>query len=39
MSAKARGLGDADLEGKFAEFAMPDVLVELAAGANVVLIY
>ena len=39
MSAKARGLGDADLVGKPAEFAMPDVLVRLAAAANVVLIY
>jgi len=39
MSAKARGLGDADLVGKPAEFAMPDVLVGLAASAEVVLTY
>ena len=39
MSAKARGLGDADLVGKPAEFAMPDVLVGLAANADVVLTY
>jgi len=39
MSAKARGLGDADLVGKPAEFAMPDVLVRLAASADVVLSY
>jgi predicted peroxiredoxin len=39
MSAKARGIGDADLSGKPAEFAMPDVLVRLAAEADVVLTY
>jgi len=39
MSAKARGLGDADLAGKPAEFAMPDVLVRLATEADVVLTY
>ena len=39
MSAKARGLGDADLVGKPAEFAMPDVLIERAAMADVVLCY
>ena len=39
MSAKARGMSDADLEGKPAEFAMPDVLVRLAAAADVVLTY
>ena len=39
MSAKARGVTDADLEGKPAEFAMPDVLVRLAAAADVVLTY
>ena len=39
MSAKARGLGDADLAGKPAEFAMPNVLVRLAAAADVVLTY
>lgn len=30
MSAKARGMADADLAGKPAEFAMPNVLVRLA---------
>ena len=30
MSAKARGLGEADLEGKPADMAMPNVLVRLA---------
>jgi predicted peroxiredoxin len=39
MSAKARGLGEADLKGKLAEFAMPDVLVRLAVAADVVLSY
>jgi len=39
MSAKARGLEEADLAGKPAEFAMPDVLVKLAAEADVVLSY
>jgi predicted peroxiredoxin len=39
MSAKARGLSEADLIGKPAEFAMPDVLVRLAAAADVVLTY
>ena len=39
MSAKARGLSEADLAGKPAEFAMPDVLVKLAAVADVVLTY
>jgi predicted peroxiredoxin len=39
MSAKARGLGDADLSGKPAEFAMPDVLVRLAVEADVTLTY
>ena len=39
MSAKARGLGEADLAGKPAEFAMPDVLVRLAVEADVVLTY
>jgi len=39
MSAKARGLSEADLEGKPAEFAMPDVLVKLASAADVVLTY
>jgi predicted peroxiredoxin len=39
MSAKARGMGEADLAGKPAEFAMPDVLVKLAAEADVTLTY
>ena len=39
MSAKARGLDAAMLDGKPAEFAMPDVLVKLAAAADVVLTY
>jgi predicted peroxiredoxin len=39
MSAKARGLTDVDLEGKPAEFAMPTVLIRLAAEADVVLTY
>ena len=39
MSAKARGIGPEVLEGKPAEFAMPDVLVRLAAAADVVLTY
>ena len=39
MSAKERGLDDADIAGKPAEFAMPDVLVRLATQADVVLTY
>jgi uncharacterized protein len=39
MSAKARGMSDDDLKGKPAEFAMPDVLIRLAAAADVVLTY
>ena len=39
MSAKARGMSEADLAGKPAKFAMPDVLVRLAAAADVVLSY
>jgi uncharacterized protein len=39
MSAKARGITDVDLKDKPAEFAMPDVLVRLAAEADVVLCY
>jgi predicted peroxiredoxin len=38
-SAKARDIGDAAIAGKPAEFAMPTKLVELAAGADVVLVY
>ena len=39
MSAKARGLSEKDLAGKPAEFAMPAVLVQLAADADVALTY
>jgi uncharacterized protein len=39
MSAKARGMNEAILEDKPAEFAMPDVLVRFAAEADVVLTY
>ena len=39
MSAKARGLDASHIEGKPAEFAMPDVLVRLAAEADKVLTY
>ncbi len=38
-SAKARNITDADLVGKPAEFAMPAKFVELAAAADVVLVY
>jgi len=39
MSSKARGLGDADIEGKPAEFAMPSVLVKLAVEHDRVFTY
>jgi uncharacterized protein len=39
MSAKARGLDEGILAGHHAEFAMPDVLVRLAAEADTVLCY
>ena len=39
MSSKARGMSDADLTGKPAEFAMPNVLVRLAAEADRVFTY
>jgi len=39
MSAKARGYGEALLEGRPATFAMPDVLVRLSAEADTVLCY
>jgi uncharacterized protein len=39
MSAKARGFDERLLAGRPAEFAMPDVLVSLAAEADVVLSY
>ena len=34
MSSKARGLTDADIQGKPAEFAMPTVLVRLATESD-----
>lgn len=39
MSAKGRGVTEADLEGKGATFAMPSKLVELTFAADRVLIY
>lgn len=39
MSSKARDIGDAELEGRPAEFAMPTVLVDLASNADTVLTY
>ncbi|HUF16035.1 MAG TPA: DsrE family protein [Acidimicrobiia bacterium] len=39
MSAKGRGVTDADLEGKGASFAMPAKLVELTFAADRVLTY
>jgi len=39
MSSKARGMSEADLVGKPAEFAMPTVLVRLAAEADKVFTY
>jgi predicted peroxiredoxin len=39
MSARARGLGQELIEGRPAEFAQPDVLVRLAAEAEVVITY
>jgi len=39
MSSKARGMSEQDLAGKSAEFAMPNVLVRLAADADRVLTY
>jgi predicted peroxiredoxin len=39
MSSKARGVGEDDIGGKPAEFAMPDVLVRLAEEADTVLTY
>jgi uncharacterized protein len=39
MSAKARGFDETLIEGKPAEFAMPDVLVRLAAAADTTLVY
>jgi predicted peroxiredoxin len=38
-SAEARSITEEDLEGKSAEFAMPARLVQLAADADVVLVY
>ncbi|MBA2643472.1 MAG: DsrE family protein [Actinobacteria bacterium] len=39
MSSKARGVAEADLEGKPVEFAMPNRLVELALQSDTVLTY
>lgn len=39
MSSKARGVGEADLDGKPAELAMPKKLVELTFAADRVLTY
>ena len=39
MSSKVRGVSEADLEGKPAEFAMPPRLVQLAFVADQVLTY
>jgi predicted peroxiredoxin len=39
MSSKARGVGEQDLEGKPAEMAMPNRLVELAVECDRVLTY
>ena len=39
MSSKARGVTDADLEGKPAEFALPTVLVQRTFAADRVLTY
>ena len=39
MSSKARGMSEQDIAGKSAEFAMPNVLVRLAAEADRVLTY
>lgn len=39
MSSKARGVTETDLEGKPAEFAMPNVLVKLAMEADKTLTY
>ena len=39
MSAKARGISDDILEGKSAEFAMPNVLVRLAVESDKMFVY
>jgi predicted peroxiredoxin len=39
MSSKSRGVGEADLEGKPVEFAMPNRLVQLALEADRVITY
>ena len=39
MSAKARGMTEADIQGKPAEFAMPKVLVGLAADSDQMFTY
>ena len=38
-SSKARGVGEADIKGKPAEFALPKVLVALVAESDKVLVY
>jgi predicted peroxiredoxin len=39
MSSKARGVGEADLEGKPAEMVMPDVLVRLIMESDKTVVY
>jgi predicted peroxiredoxin len=39
MSSKGRGVTEADIEGKPAEFVMPDVLVRLAMESDKTLVY
>jgi predicted peroxiredoxin len=39
MSSKARGVADADIEGKPAEMAMPDVLVRLIMESDKTVVY
>lgn len=39
MSGKARGVTDADLKGKNAEFAMPKVLLELSIASDKMFVY
>jgi hypothetical protein len=39
MSSKARGLTDADLQGKNAEFALPKVLLQLSIESDKMFVY
>jgi uncharacterized protein len=39
MSSKGRGVGETDIQGKHASFALPTKLVELATGSDTVLTY